>query len=178
MKTLYLCIFLLLSSLAQAQLSDTTKVVTPALVEEHSVRKATLLSTFVPGAGQIYNKKYWKAPIVYAGLGTAIYFIDDNTKNYRKWRDNLIAEEDGDPNTVNTTGLSSSVLRENMDLRRRWLDLSYIALAGVYVLNIIDAHVDAHLFHFDVSEDLTLIIHPSVIPSYSVNAGIGLTMNF
>ena len=61
-------------------------------VAEHSVKKATLMSTALPGLGQVYNRKYWKVPIVYAGLGACVYFIGDNSRNYRYYRDALIAE--------------------------------------------------------------------------------------
>lgn len=147
-------------------------------VHVHSVRKATLMSTALPGLGQAYNRKYWKMPIVYAGLATCGYFIHDNARNHRFYRDNLIAELDGDPTTINTTGASASQLRLIVDDYRRWLDLSVIATALVYALNIIDAHVDAHLFDFDVSDDLTFQIHPTALPTDRVNAGVRLVINF
>lgn len=145
---------------------------------EHSVRKATLYSTALPGLGQAYNRKYWKIPIVYAGLATCVYFINDNTKNYRYYRDALIAEQDGDPTTINPTGATASQIRDVMEQYRQWLDLSVIATALVYGLNIIDAHVDAHLFQFDVSDDLTMRLHPTAVATTRVNFGLGLTINF
>ncbi len=144
----------------------------------HSVRKATLMSTALPGLGQGYNRKYWKIPIVYAGLATCGYFIHDNARNHRFYRDNLIAELDGDPTTINTTGAPASQLRPVVEQYRQWLDLSVIATALVYALNIIDAHVDAHLFDFDVSDDLTFQIHPTALPTDRVNAGVRLVINF
>lgn len=153
-----------------------TLLVTPA--QEHSIRKATLLSTAFPGLGQIYNRKYWKAPIVYAGVGTSIYFIIDNTQNYRYYRDALIAETDGNPATINPTGAPASAIRPVMEQYRQWIDLSYIALAVVYALQIVDAHVDAHFFQFDVSDDLSASIRPTAITTNRVNPGISLSINF
>lgn len=144
----------------------------------HSVRKATLMSTALPGLGQAYNRKYWKIPVVYAGLATCGYFIRDNAQNHRFYRDNLIAELDNNPATINTSGESVNNLRQLVDDYRRWLDLSVISLAVVYALNIIDAHVDAHLFDFDVSDDLTFQIHPTAVPTDRVNAGVRLVINF
>jgi hypothetical protein len=147
-------------------------------VHVHSVRKATLMSTALPGLGQAYNRKYWKIPVVYAGLATCGYFIRDNARNHRFYRDNLIAELDNNPATINTTGATAIQLRPVVDQYRRWLDLSVISLAVVYALNIIDAHVDAHLFDFDVSDDLTFQIHPTALPTDRVNAGVRLVINF
>lgn len=162
--------------------SDTTYAVADTLfrapVREHSVRRATVMSAVLPGLGQAYNRKYWKVPIVYAGLGTCAYFIVDNSRNYRYFRDALIAETDDDPLTLNPTGASASTLRGVMEDYRQWLDLSYISLAVVYALNIIDAHVDAHLFYFDVGEDLQASIRPTAILSPRPNPGIRLCINF
>jgi hypothetical protein len=149
-----------------------------APAREHSVRRATVMSAVLPGLGQAYNKKYWKVPIVYAGIGTCVFFIADNTKNYRYFRDALIAETDNDPLTINPTGAPAATIRPVMEQYRQWLDLSYISLAVVYALNIIDAHVDAHLFYFDVGEDLQASIRPSAILTPRPNPGIRLTINF
>ena len=172
-----------LVSLACAQ--DTTTVETPVLEgdtlvlqKEHSVRKATILSAVIPSAGQAYNKKYWKMPIVYAGLGVCIYFIDWNTKEYRFYRDGLIAELDDDASTINTTGFESGALEQGMEQHRKWLDISWMSLTGVYVLQLLDANVDAHLFHFDVGEDLSFNIHPSLVPANGVRPGLHFTMKF
>ncbi len=146
--------------------------------QEHSVKRATLMSTALPGLGQGYNRKYWKIPIVYAGLGTCVYFIADNTSNYRYYRDALIAETDGDPSTINPTGAPASEVRRVMEQYRQWLDLSYISFAVVYALNIVDAHVDAHFFSFDVNEDLHASFRPTVISTNRPNAGISLRINF
>lgn len=153
-----------------------TLLVTPS--QEHSIRKATLLSTAFPGLGQIYNRKYWKAPIVYAGVGTCVYFIVDNTQNYRFYRDALIAETDGNPDTVNPTGAPASAIRPVMEQYRQWIDLSYIALAVIYALQIVDAHVDAHFFQFDVSDDLSASLRPTAITTNRINPGISLSINF
>jgi len=144
----------------------------------HSPLKATVYSALLPGAGQIYNKKFWKLPIVYGGLGTCIYFIDRNTRKFNTYKNALIAEQDGDPATVNTTGYSAFQLDQLQDTYRNWKDLSWIICAGVYVLQILDANVDAHLFYFDVSKDLSLFVRPSLDFAGELNSGLCLGLNF
>jgi hypothetical protein len=145
--------------------------------ERHSPRKATILSAVVPGAGQIYNRKYWKAPIVWAGLGITYTFIQDNTREYQRYRTAYLALVDGDPDTVDEFEgqYAPSEVRVVMETYQRWRDVSYIAIAGVYILNIIDASVDAHFVRFDVSPDLTLGIGPSL--PVAAMGGMGLSFS-
>ena len=135
--------------------------------QKHSPLKATIYSAILPGSGQIFNKKYWKTPIVYAGLGTCIYYISENTKNYHFWKDAYIAFNDTDPLTTPTgkaSGLSNYSLNSNQLAYKKLLDISYMSLIGVYALQIVDANVDAHLFSFDVSPNLSLRYTPVVSP--------------
>jgi len=144
----------------------------------HSPRKAAAFSAILPGAGQVYNKKYWKVPIVYAGLGTAGYFIYTNNQSYRLYRNALVAELDTDPTTANLTEYDTSQLDQLQETYHRWRDLSIFAFAGIYILQIIDATVDAHLFYFDVSEDLSLAILPSFPISIQNKGGLSLVLKF
>lgn len=132
--------------------------------QRHSPKKASILSAVLPGAGQIYNRKYWKAPIVWAGLGTAVYFITENSREYKRYRSAYIALVDDDPNTVdefNGQYRPEQVLNVT-DTYRRWRDLSYIGFGLVYMLNVVDASVDAHFVRFDVSRDLSMRMGPSL----------------
>jgi Family of unknown function (DUF5683) len=175
-------LFVLLSWNLTAQItpvvpSDSTKM-QKAWHLSHSPLKATTLALVLPGAGQAYNKKYWKMPIVYAGLGTCVYFIQTNTTQYRFWKGAYIALNDTDPNTNPTgdaVGLSSTQLKSNTVLMKKYLDVSYMSLLGVYVLQAIDANVDAHLFYFDVSPNLSLHWTPAVSPKFT---GLQLNFNF
>lgn len=144
----------------------------------HSPKKATIMSAALPGLGQVYNKKYWKVPIVYAGLGTCAYLIDFNNSQFQTYKNALIAELDGDSLTVNTSGFSANQLDDLQDTYRRWRDLSWVCFGAVYLLNIIDANVDAHLFHFDVGEELGMSVLPYFSPSIHVNTGVSLYLNF
>ncbi len=184
MRSIFTTIFILFSL---AMFSQKTEETAPAAdstlqstdpIEIHSPRKATIMSAIVPGLGQAYNKKYWKIPVVYAGIGVAVYFIQDNTKNYKYFKEQLIFELDDNPNTLNTSGYTSTKLDEIQNTYRRWLDISYMSLAGVYILNIIDANVDGHLFHFDVDENLSLNLRPTFNPAFNANTGISLSLNF
>lgn len=152
----------------------------------HSVKKATLLSAVLPGAGQIYNKKYWKLPIIYgafAGLGYLIHF---NNQEYHTYNDALVARQDNDPSTVDTKytdKYSDENLRSLSDYYHRNRDLSILLTVLVYSLNVMDAHVDAHLYSFDVSEDLSLHVDPVMVPAsyYGISVyrpGIGISMKF
>lgn len=149
-----------------------------------SARKATILSAILPGAGQVYNKKYWKLPIIYAGLGGFGYMFGFYNSQYNVARKYLKAEYDGDSTTVNNTGLSGDQLLVYKTKYRKFRDISVIGLAAVYVLNIIDANVDAHLKTFDVSDDLSLQIKPweeVCFPSNgntSFAAGISIKLKF
>lgn len=143
---------------------------------EHSPLKATLLAAALPGAGQIYNKKYWKLPILYAGMGTCVGFIVHNTKEYRVLRDSYIAANDGDPNTTPELDPQRYNLDTEQDRFRRYTEISYMALLGVYILQIIDANVDAHLYHFDVSPDLSLEFHPTLLNTGRVQPGLGISL--
>lgn len=132
--------------------------------QRHSPARATLLSAVVPGAGQIYNRKYWKAPILWGGLGLSYYFIQRNNKEFRRYKDAYIAVVDGDPATTDEFNgrISSSQLLDVTDTYRKWRDMSYIAVGLVYVLNIVDASVDANFVRFDVGRDLSLNAGPSL----------------
>lgn len=133
-----------------------------SLYQKHSPRKAILLSAALPGAGQVYNKKVWKAPIVWLGMGTCVAFIGYNTKIYKELKQDYIALNDNDPNTINISDVPPQLLEEEMGRFRKYKEISYVALAGVYLLNLLDAYVDGYLFHFDIDESLSAGINPSM----------------
>ncbi len=122
-----------------------------------SPSKAAMLSAAFPGLGQIYNRKYWKVPIIYAGAGVLVYFFDINHNYHQKYRTAYYYRIDGNPHTVDDFPFASTdVLRRAKDYYRRNLEIVYLLAGALYILNILDASVDAHLMDFDVSEDLTM----------------------
>ena len=134
------------------------------LEKVHSPTKAALFSMALPGLGQVYNKKYWKLPIIYAGFGAFAYFIISNGKEYRKYRDafNWVTTGDSSTNIPNNYVLKydQDQLLQGKNYYRRNLEVTYILSGLWYVLNILDAAVDAHFFDYDISDDLSLKIEP------------------
>ena len=160
--------------------TDSSKVVKKANV--HNPKLAILLSAIVPGAGQIYNQKYWKTPLVWAGIGTCIYFVRSNHILYKDYKGALLQRADTsikEPDKYLDI-YSTDQLITLQDQYRQNRDLFIIVSSLVYVLNIVDALVDAHLFSFDVSDDLSLNWQPYY--RYSVNtnnsAGLSLRLTF
>jgi len=162
--------------------ADTTSVM------RHSPTKATIYSMILPGLGQAYNKKYWKIPIVYAGFGVFYYLIDYNNTEYQKWKAayvHSVADPDGLEDPVNDYeryyGDNPDFLRERKNDARRYRDLNYI-LAGLwYMLNVVDATVDAHLFTWEVDDNLSLRMEPSLqsqVGAYKPMGGIRLSLRF
>ena len=139
--------------------------------KDKSPKKAAIYSAVIPGSGQIYTKKYWKVPIIYGGLVTSAYFINDNNNQYKEYREAaLLSYETGE----DQLGYTYSELITLKDHYKRNREISYFSFVGVYILNIIDASVNAHLFHFDVSDDISLNIRP-----YSTfsNTGVSFSLN-
>jgi len=144
----------------------------------HSPQRATLYSAVLPGAGQIYNRKYWKAPIVWGGLGACFYFVQRNGKEYRRYKDAYLALTDGDPSTTDEFDgrISAAQLLDVTDTYRKWRDMSYIATGLVYILNIVDASVDANFVRFDVGRDLSLGVGPSLELTAQQAPGLRLSL--
>lgn len=182
---------------AQVLTTDSTKIASTEPVAEkiHSPKKAAIYSAILPGLGQAYNRKYIKIPLVYIGFGAIGYFIDWNNDNYQLNRTAYIHFTDNDDETNSFVkiaeqygyDLNNATSRANFkdglikrqDYYRRNRDLLVITLFGFYGLNIIDASVDAHLFQFNVNDDLTLNWQPTMQsfnsqPIYSIN----FTFNF
>jgi len=131
----------------------------------HSAKKAAIMSAVLPGLGQAYNKKYWKMPIIYAGFGVLTYFIIKNTGEYHNFRTayNIVATGDSanfDNEYVVRYNANLTQLEEGRNYYRRNMNLSYILTGALYLLNIIDASVDASLYDFDVSDDLSIRFEP------------------
>jgi uncharacterized protein DUF5683 len=181
----FLLFFFFFAQLSFAQIkSDSTETVPKkdSLALKHSPTKATLLSFVLPGAGQFYNKKYWKIPVIYAGLAGMGYLVHFNDVRYQRYKKAYAVRLD----TVSTTIdeyvdiYSNDDLKTLKDFYRRNRDLSYIVAGIIYVMNILDADVDAHLFYFNVNDDLSLNVQPSV--NYSLQnkplPGLTLTFNF
>jgi hypothetical protein len=138
--------------------------------------KATWYAVVCPGLGQIYNRSYWKVPILYGGIATLSYFISWNGKMYNDYRNAYQDIMDNDPNTNSYEALlyynrdgdlswKQSTLQRKRDYYRRYRDLSIFGMVALYVLGVVDAFVDAHLYDFSVTEDLSLRVEP-VIKNY------------
>ena len=164
-------------SSAQIPPKKLEKVVDSPSLLPKDPKKATMLSAILPGAGQVYNGKTWKVPILYAGILTDIYFIQYNHKRYERFRDALFALDKGEPNQF--PSLNRAALVRNVDYWRQNRDLTLLLMLGIYALNLVDANVDAHLSGFDISEDLTLKIAPQIgtLSAFSTR-GFSFTLQF
>jgi hypothetical protein len=152
----------------------------------HSPRKAAIFSTVLPGLGQAYNKKYWKIPIIYAGFGVFAYLINQNSYEYKKFKEAYIWKLSKDTIPIDNDYIykypTSEQLKAGKDYYLRNLELSWILCGVWYILNILDATVDAQLMDFDISEDISLHVEPGLknnfLPCYQPVAAMTLTLNF
>ena len=156
---------------------DTVK----AVIDPNRPARAAFYSALVPGLGQAYNKKYWKVPIVYIGLGVGIYSYTWNQKKYHDYRNEYKRRLDGpsDPEHPIYGGLDNDRLIRAQKFHQRNRDLSALITAGIYILNIIDANIDAHLMQFNVNDNLSL--KPDMNQNqidYQFNYGMTLTYSF
>jgi hypothetical protein len=203
LRVFFVFVFLLMISGVKAQLVDADTIAAVEATRDvdsvivHSPRKATIYSAILPGLGQAYNKKYWKIPLIYIGFGTIGYFVHWNNDKYQLFRTGYVHLTDGNPETQDYLKIEA-VRRNNYNLDdpnqfnnlrtglvrqqdyfRRNRDLLIISILGFYGLNIIDASVDAHLFDFDISDDLTMNWSPSLVTmDKNMVYGINFRFNF
>ena len=151
---------------------DTTKL---QEIDPLRPSKAAFYSAILPGLGQAYNKKYWKIPLVYGAIGTSMYFYLDNNKKYHSYRDAYKMRLLGLPDEYDYLDDSRLIAAQRFYQRNR--DLSLLVTIAFYVLNIVDANVDAHLTQFNVSEKLSLA--PDIYQNeFTAKPNIGLTFNY
>ncbi|MBN1117498.1 MAG: hypothetical protein JXA77_09855 [Bacteroidales bacterium] len=201
-----LCLWIFLFSLnvvLQAQTNDTIPVIVseveiPEVVQEkpHSPHKASIYSAVFPGLGQIYNKKYWKLPLIFGGIGGVAYAIHFNSTNYNKYRSAYRDFLIGDPGNTSyiqviPPGLTiedvhgtystwfQRALKNKKEYYKRYRDISYIGMVAIYLVNIIDASIDAHFYDFDVSDDLSFRVEPAYLqPNAETGGALGLQVKF
>jgi len=164
---------------AHSQISDTSIVANS--IQRHSPQKALIYSILCPGLGQIYNKKYWKLPLIYGAGGTLLYFIGFNHLKYTKFREAYYLEL-ADPDAakfarIDGVNIPDYNLERGMNGLHRWRDQCVIGFGAVYLLNVIDAMVDANFFYYDVSDDLSLRVEPGLIDNFGMTASIGFRIN-
>lgn len=187
----------------QLSLSDSMQIATSTRLAEqiaspyrpHSGH--ALLWSILPGGGQIYNRKYWKVPIVWGALATCAYFIGFNSRLYNEyhtaWRDLMSSDPQSNtawlafappgakPEDYARYDYLKQTLQRGNDYYRRYRDLSIVLMIGVYGLSMLDAYVDAELFTFDISPDLSMRISPTFTPqiphvsSYQMGVACSLT---
>ena len=194
-KTTLIALFLFFSVSSKAQVKDTL-IHSHSEVAAHNIKLATTLA-LMPGAGQIYNRKYWKAPLVWGALGGVTYYYVDLTQDFNNYESvlQLIIDEPSLQTRTELEGFApelfdvlpapfyqnsvSGVAQEAMgymEALRTQREYALFGLLGVYLLNILDANIDAHLFDFDVSDDLSL--HPSLNTNTFANRPAELAPGF
>lgn len=162
-------------------------------------KRALWLALVIPGGGQIYNRKYWKLPLVYGGFVGCLYAMNWNNSQYKDYSQAYLDIMDNDPGTAsynkflhlgmqitpNNEERYKEIFKKRKDKFRRWRDLSFFVLCGVYALSVIDAYVDAELSVFDISKDLSLKVEPTFIdnhtsrnPLNSSAVGLQCSLNF
>ncbi|WP_084404225.1 DUF5683 domain-containing protein [Flavobacterium tegetincola] len=184
MKAISFILFFILSfgisaTYAQVQSND-LQIVADSIVKTSinplAPARAAFYSAIVPGLGQAYNKRYWKIPIVYGAIGTGIYFYSTNNSEYHRYRDAYKQRLKGLDDEFKGQYNDATLISAQRTFQRN-RDLSLIVTIGLYVLNIVDANVDAHLKQFNVSDDLSF--RPEIYPSdFSQQQNLGLTMTY
>ena len=185
-------------------MADTLKNVRPKrnwATWRPSAKRAMWLAIVLPGAGQIYNRKYWKLPFVYGGFVGCAYAMRWNNQMFRDYSQAYMDIMDDDPNTqsynqflhlgakIDSSNIDryQRLFKNRKDKFRRWRDLSFFCLVGVYAISIIDAYVDASLSEFDISKDLSLRVEPTIInrsnglqtnPLRDNSLGVSCSLNF
>ena len=185
-------------------MADTLKTVRPKrnwATWRPSAKRAMWLAIVLPGAGQIYNRKYWKLPFVYGGFVGCAYAMRWNNQMFRDYSQAYMDIMDDDPNTqsynqflhlgakIDSSNIDryQRLFKNRKDKFRRWRDLSFFCLVGVYAISIIDAYVDASLSEFDISKDLSLRVEPTIInrsngmqtnPLRDNSLGVSCSLNF
>jgi hypothetical protein len=159
--------------------ADTISIVSAK--KPHSPKKASIMSIALPGLGQVYNGKWWKVPIIYAGFGGLTYMAVSNHIGMERYRQAYLNRVDDDPATIDEFAgkYSDANLKELKTTYQRNRDLSFILMGILYILNVVDASVDGHLKDFDVSDDLSLQIRPlmqQAAPNQIPAPSIGLTL--
>ena len=147
-------------------------------LEDLRITRTTRLAALIPGAGQIANRKYWKAPVVWGGVAWCVSSIDFNRTELSASRTRLIELEEADPATIPNYATELQSARNEEAFYRRNRDLSWFALVGVHALSVLDAHVDANLLSFDVSENLALQLRPVPMPRASQLFAPGLVIRW
>lgn len=185
-------------------MADTLKTVRPKrnwATWRPNAKRAMWLAIVLPGAGQIYNRKYWKLPFVYGGFVGCAYAMRWNNQMFRDYSQAYMDIMDDDPNTqsynqflhlgakIDSSNIDryQRLFKNRKDKFRRWRDLSFFCLVGVYAISIIDAYVDASLSEFDISKDLSLRVEPTIInrsnglqtnPLRDNSLGVSCSLNF
>jgi hypothetical protein len=139
-------------------------------------QRAALLSAVFPGLGQIYNKQYWKVPIIYVGFAAFGHFINYNNELYHTFRNAAISQSNNLENPLASVASTQNILIRNRDNFRRNRDYLIILGSVFYILNIVDAHVSAHLDEFNVNEDLSFSIEPSMQNSVMNSKAFGASL--
>ncbi|MCH8904141.1 MAG: hypothetical protein IIA45_09535 [Bacteroidetes bacterium] len=144
---------------------------------KHSPKRAAIMSAILPGLGQAYNRKYWKIPIIYGGAAIVAYSIDYNFNKYNLYRNERICRLDTTCANPDLVVFSDANILELRDYYRKYIDVSFLSGALLYVLNIVDANVDGHLYDFNVGDDLSFHIQPV---RNRINSGFysGLSLSF
>lgn len=157
-------------------------VLLKSYASRYDPRKALLYAAVVPGLGQIYTKKYWKLPLVYGGFFGIGYAINFYQGNYKKYKVELFRNldsgliEDSDRDTTEPNSYTTGQLRTIVDKSRRERDFWTIMLGAMYILQIVDAHVDAHLKEFDLNPNLKVSIQPSVTQDQLMGRQNGMSL--
>lgn len=171
-----------------------TQIESNSTLWEPEPRLAVWCSLLFPGGGQIYNRKFWKLPIVYGGYVGCIYALTWNQATYTDYRNAYVDIMDDDPNTKSyedflpphyeiDTSMEDwlkDVFKQRKNKYRRYRDLSIFAFAGMYIVAAIDAYVDAELSHFDISPDLSFRVEPDIMIDHlgAPTAGFSLALSF
>jgi len=181
-KSLYILLFCLLLGNFSGFAQDDLKLIVTDTVQTKinplAPAKAAFYSALLPGLGQAYNKKYWKIPVVYAALGVGIYSYTWNRGKYNEYRDAykerlLLGKNSKDKYPY----LTDTKLIDAQKFHQRNKDLSLLITVALYMLNIVDANVSAHLQQFNVNEKLTL--KPEIYKNdINYNQNLGLTLNY
>ncbi|MBB4800662.1 hypothetical protein HNP37_000701 [Flavobacterium nitrogenifigens] len=182
MQNQFILLFLFLG-LSSIFAQEKTKIILKDSLKSETINplrpaKAAFYSAILPGLGQIYNKKYWKVPLVYGAIGTSTYLYLDNQKNYNVYRDEYKNRLEGiKSDSQFLANLSESQLISAQKIYQRNRDLSALFIAGFYILNIIDANIDAALSQFNVDEKLAF--KPAVIKNdITLKNDFGFAVNY